>query len=329
MVRKKSSSSSMDTDGAAGSGDSDRFLSKRILTSWFYDLISAVAHCHSNNILLRSLTSDQIVIDHSGVVKIASLHRAKVCTPKDAHADPLNMALKEKKQNKKMRRSKSSSSDSAPVNPNDAPEMLLGSPRNTFETDMWSLGCLLLQLFIRKPIFVGKDRESLLRSIYKALGTPSKGNFPDAYKYPNFKKGDKKYKKDFVKALRLSDAETDEYMDLIMLIEQMLVLDPALRKSSSQVLNCQFFNDFISNSDSESFRSDFAKDWMKLKASIMLVNKEKEEEELKREQGIKRKAMLMAASSKVEGNGGAIGDDLYDLDDILDVGSASLKKPKL
>jgi hypothetical protein len=75
----------------------------------------------------------------------------------------------------------------------------------------------------------------------------------------------------------------------------------------------------------EKFRDDFVNDWISQKNSLMRSNKNESDEIKERERGIKRKAMLMAASNTPAE---AEDDDLYDMDDILLGGSAS-KVPKL
>ena len=47
-----------------------------------------------------------------------------------------------------------------------APEILLGSSKYTKAVDMWSMGCILAEIFLRRPIFDGK---STLNQIEKIL----------------------------------------------------------------------------------------------------------------------------------------------------------------
>ena len=64
-----------------------------------------------------------------------------------------------------------------------APDMLLGSQRFGTDLDMWSLGCVGAELFLRKPLFrpqaasaTGDAEEAvaMLKAQFKVLGTPAK-----------------------------------------------------------------------------------------------------------------------------------------------------------
>lgn len=50
--------------------------------------------------------------------------------------------------------------------------MLLGSEYYTTAVDMWSVGCILAELLIRKPFLPGSDTENQLEVIVAVLGKP-------------------------------------------------------------------------------------------------------------------------------------------------------------
>lgn len=54
-----------------------------------------------------------------------------------------------------------------------APEIILGI-RYTSAIDMWSLGCILVELFTGKPIFPGRNEEEQFTYIMEVLGAPPK-----------------------------------------------------------------------------------------------------------------------------------------------------------
>lgn len=39
-----------------------------------------------------------------------------------------------------------------------SPEILLGEENYSFCLDMWSLGCILVELFLKKPLFMGDSQ---------------------------------------------------------------------------------------------------------------------------------------------------------------------------
>ena len=54
-----------------------------------------------------------------------------------------------------------------------APELLLGAREYGTEVDMWSLGCVLAELIILRPVLEGEDTGDQLASIVDILGVPS------------------------------------------------------------------------------------------------------------------------------------------------------------
>jgi len=52
-----------------------------------------------------------------------------------------------------------------------SPEVLLGCPYST-AIDMWSLGCILVEMHTGEPIFSGQDEADQIVKIYELLGAP-------------------------------------------------------------------------------------------------------------------------------------------------------------
>jgi len=57
------------------------------------------------------------------------------------------------------------------------PELLLGQKQYGPAVDMWSVGCIAAELFIRRPLFQAKTSSEQLRNVLKVLGTPTPGSF--------------------------------------------------------------------------------------------------------------------------------------------------------
>ena len=331
---KKRSSSVGAVDKRGGS----RLITPTIFAAWFHDLLSALAMCHSNHIVVRKIDPDQVLIDYSGVAMLSSLARSIVLPASDRRrfVNPLKSA-----------RGKKSEEDPS-GDPYVAPEALLGSLKFTKETDVFSLGALMAQLLINKPLFSGRDRCSKLRAMYKVIGTPGSDNYPDGKRYPYYSKSKfedtKKYKKGVDKALRYmlkdTDLDVDEFAGALQLIEMMLDLDPEKRISAADALNHDFITKYVNKVKSDGFREVFVTDWMLLRDTVLLDRDLKSNNENKigllqknvsvaalpnkREKDKKRKAMLLEAAGKEFGEDD---DDLYNMDDIL--GDHSNKKAKV
>ncbi|KAF5200424.1 Mitogen-activated protein kinase [Thalictrum thalictroides] len=54
-----------------------------------------------------------------------------------------------------------------------APELLLNSADYTASIDVWSVGCIFMELMNRRPLFAGKDHVHQMRLLTELLGTPT------------------------------------------------------------------------------------------------------------------------------------------------------------
>ncbi|KAE8263872.1 hypothetical protein A4X09_0g7118 [Tilletia walkeri] len=61
-----------------------------------------------------------------------------------------------------------------------APETLLGSLRPTFQNDVWSTGCVIVEIFTGRPFFVEKSAEDAVREMLQFTGHPGGLVYPRA-----------------------------------------------------------------------------------------------------------------------------------------------------
>jgi len=54
-----------------------------------------------------------------------------------------------------------------------APELLLGSTQYTSAIDVWSIGCILAEYMLRKPLFHAQREIEVLSMVYELCGTPA------------------------------------------------------------------------------------------------------------------------------------------------------------
>ena len=54
-----------------------------------------------------------------------------------------------------------------------APEVMVCSRRYDYKIDNWAIGCILGEMFYKKPLFRGKNHLHQLQEIFYALGTPT------------------------------------------------------------------------------------------------------------------------------------------------------------
>eukprot|EP00590_Aulacoseira_subarctica_P005883 CAMPEP_0172434762 /NCGR_PEP_ID=MMETSP1064-20121228/70806_1 /TAXON_ID=202472 /ORGANISM="Aulacoseira subarctica , Strain CCAP 1002/5" /LENGTH=428 /DNA_ID=CAMNT_0013183007 /DNA_START=1238 /DNA_END=2524 /DNA_ORIENTATION=+ len=241
-----------------------------LFTSWFYDLLHALAHCHTNDTVLKVLKPDQIYLDRCGVAKLGEFGGSMTV--------PFGQSVDSDSDMFKITKRSHREGDEALGDPYQAPELLLGFNRYSKQSDVWSLGALMATLLLGKQFFSGKDRNSLLISMFKVTGTPSSSNFPAAKKSPYFDqvKGmmnkDKSYKHDIAKAISkmLGDANiAEEYAGALQLLDKMLRLDPMQRISAADALKGSFMRNYFDYfRSSNSRRAQYAMDWKYLRCQL-------------------------------------------------------------
>lgn len=121
-------------------------------------LLSAVAHCHSNWILHRDLKTSNLLMNNRGTIKVADFGLAR------RYGDPVGVGGLTQLVVTLWYR---------------APEILLGATEYSTAVDMWSVGCIFGELILNEPIFQAKGELELIGMIFKLLGPPTKVNWPD------------------------------------------------------------------------------------------------------------------------------------------------------
>ncbi|WVQ72973.1 hypothetical protein IAR50_002536 [Cryptococcus sp. DSM 104548] len=119
-----------------------------------------------------------------------------------------------------------------------SPELLLGETMYGPEVDMWSAGCIILELYTTKPIFQGNDEIHQLETIYSIMGTPKESEWPGVKALPWYELVKpkevvgSKFRSSFAKWL--SPAGLD-------LVEGLLFYDPSKRLSADSALKTPYF----------------------------------------------------------------------------------------
>ncbi|KAF9387145.1 kinase subunit of RNA polymerase II carboxy-terminal domain kinase I, partial [Podila verticillata] len=116
------------------------------------------------------------------------------------------------------------------------PELLLGATAYGPAVDMWSAGCIMVELFTRKPIFQGHNEIMQLDNIWKTMGTPRKETWPDVEQLPWY---------ELIKHLN-SESRTSKFREMfekymspaaLDLAEALLSLDPKRRPTAAEALS--------------------------------------------------------------------------------------------
>jgi len=103
---------------------------------------------------------------------------------------------------------------------------------------MWSAGCIMLELFTKKPVFQGDDEIHQLDTIYRVIGTPTADRWPDVANLPWYElvKPKGEIPNNFREMFRkwMSSAALD-------LAERLLCYDPAARATAAQAMEAPYF----------------------------------------------------------------------------------------
>jgi len=65
-----------------------------------------------------------------------------------------------------------------------APELLLGSKQYAQEVDLWALGCVMAELWIRAPLFKGSSEQQQLQKITNLCGDLNSDGWPNIKEMP-------------------------------------------------------------------------------------------------------------------------------------------------
>ncbi|ORX40724.1 kinase-like domain-containing protein [Kockovaella imperatae] len=131
-------------------------MSPANIKSLNHQMLSGLAYLHQQGILHRDMKGSNILLSGRGELKLADFGLARTYS-KHKRDDYTNRVITLWYR---------------------SPELLLGETVYGPEVDMWSAGCIMLELFTSKPVFQGTDEISQLEVIYYVLGTPSETIWP-------------------------------------------------------------------------------------------------------------------------------------------------------
>ncbi|XP_051895072.1 cyclin-dependent kinase 11B isoform X10 [Pristis pectinata] len=128
-------------------------------------LLKGVRHLHDNWILHRDLKTSNLLLSHSGILKIGDFGLAREYGSPLKPYTPVVVTLWYR-----------------------TPELLLGAKEYSTAIDLWSVGCIFAEFLTQKPLFPGKSEIDQINKIFKELGTPSEKIWPGYNDLPAVKK---------------------------------------------------------------------------------------------------------------------------------------------
>eukprot|EP00173_Palmaria_palmata_P001907 Plantae.Rhodophyta-Palmaria_palmata.ctg21414.p1 GENE.Plantae.Rhodophyta-Palmaria_palmata.ctg21414~~Plantae.Rhodophyta-Palmaria_palmata.ctg21414.p1 ORF type:complete len:318 (-),score=68.06 Plantae.Rhodophyta-Palmaria_palmata.ctg21414:46-900(-) len=186
-----------------------------------YQLFRALKYIHSANILHRDLKPANVLVSENCDLKICDFGLARYVDPTEGS----NQAMTEYVVTRWYR----------------APELLLAGDEYSAAIDMWSAGCLIAELYTRKPIFPGRDVKNQIEVVTRIVGKPTK---------QQLKNIQNKRAREFIAGLpdmpraNLAEIMKDACPDVVDLVERLLQFDPQDRLSAAEALEHKYVADF-------------------------------------------------------------------------------------
>jgi len=115
----------------------------KVVKSLLYQLVRGIAHCHQMRVLHRDLKPQNLLVSKEGILKLADfgLARAFGIPVKNYTNEVVTLWYR-------------------------APDILLGSKNYSTSIDIWSIGCIFVEMMNLKPLFPGSSEQDQLKKKY-------------------------------------------------------------------------------------------------------------------------------------------------------------------
>lgn len=182
-------------------------------------LLSAVAHMHSNGVIHRDLKLSNLLLSDHGALKLCDFGLARDLYPPASDGEqgatytPRVVTLWYR-----------------------SPELLLGATRYGAPVDLWSVGCILGELLLHRPLLPAGTELKQLEMICELLGTPSTQIWPGLVRLPHWEKLRGGLPEQPYNDLAVRFAKLNPSQGTLDLTNALLTYDPTKRISAAAAL---------------------------------------------------------------------------------------------
>ncbi|RWV80991.1 hypothetical protein BHE74_00046040 [Ensete ventricosum] len=187
---------------------SNQALSEEHCQYFLYQILRGLKYIHSANVLHRDLKPSNLLLNANCDLKICDFGLARTTSETDFMTEYVVTRWYR------------------------APELLLNSSEYTAAIDVWSVGCIFMELMDRKPLFPGRDHVHQLRLLMELIGTPNEADLD----FVN--ENARRYIRQLPRHPRQSIHEKFPHVHptAIDLVERMLTFDPRQRVTVEDAL---------------------------------------------------------------------------------------------
>ena len=195
------------------------------IKSWSKQLLHGAHYMHRNKVIHRDLKGANLLINKKGQLKIADWGLA--CSWDGEKKRLTNPVI------------------TLWYRP---PELLLGCSDYSDKVDMWSIGCIIVEMFRRSGFFKGKDEAMQLDLIFRTCGHPTTEHWPDIAqkcrlwnKFQPAPPGQPRFPNRLAAALQSDLPNQWMTKNAFELISKLLSMNPDKRCSAEQALLADYF----------------------------------------------------------------------------------------
>jgi serine/threonine protein kinase len=192
-----------------------RPMQPMLIKSYAYQILAGLCYCHCRRVIHRDMKPQNLLLNRQGLIKLCDFGLARAFTiPLRAYTHEVVTLWYR------------------------APEILLGSPFYSLGVDVWSVGCIVAEMFTGRPLFPGDSEIDEIYQIFKIMGTPTEEKWPGVTQLPGYKTTFQKWAK-----RPLADVIPTADPLALDLIGKMLDYDPSTRISAKTALDHPYFED--------------------------------------------------------------------------------------
>jgi len=189
-------------------------IDPQLVKSYLYQLTLGINFCHMHRVMHRDLKPQNLLIDQTGLLKIADFGLARAFSiplPQYTH-EVVTLWYR-------------------------APEVLLGAKKYSTPLDVWSIGAIFAEMVNKKPLLPGDSEYDQLMKTFQLFGTPNEQVWPGVSELPDYKPLFPQWT-----AKPLSERVPTLEATGVDLLQMMMLYEPSRRISTKQALKHPYFN---------------------------------------------------------------------------------------